>query len=62
MNCQSLKNIFKNMFEIWLAEGDNEDDLRDNLMLYSNICKLNEQEKRRVVLYVDSYKKFKKIK
>ena len=41
MNCQSLKNIFKNTMDLWVEDNDNQDDLKDNFVLYSNICKLN---------------------
>lgn len=62
MSVQSLRNIFKNMLEIWVEEGDNEDDLRDNLVLYANICKLTDTEKKRIAVYLATYRDFKKIR
>jgi len=41
MNCQSLKNIFKNTMELWVDENDNEDDIKDNMVLFTNICRLS---------------------
>ena len=28
MNYQSMKNLMKNICEIWVSDGDNQDDLR----------------------------------
>lgn len=56
MNCQSLRNIFRNLVEIWLEPSDNEDDLKDNLVLYANITKLNEQDKKKLALFLQKYR------
>jgi hypothetical protein len=45
-----------------VEEGDNEDDLRDNLVLYGNICKLTDTEKKRIGVYLQLYREFKKIR
>lgn len=61
MNCQSLKNIFKNTLELWTDDNDNEDDIKDNLVLFSNICKLSETDKKRLYLCLDKYRRARKL-
>ncbi len=56
MNCQSLKNIFKNTLQLWIDDNDNHDDIKDNIVLYINICKLNQNDKRKLNQYLEKYR------
>lgn len=56
MNCQSLKNIFKNTLELWVDDNDNQDDIKDNIVLYINICRLNETDKRKLNQCLEKYR------
>ena len=40
MNFMSLKNVFRNVMEIYLQKEDNTDDLTDNLEMYAKIARL----------------------
>lgn len=42
MNFMSLKNVFRNVMEIYLQKDDNTDDLTDNLEMYAKIARLSE--------------------
>ena len=56
MNSQSLKNIFKNTLQLWIDDNDNYDDIKDNIVLYINICKLNQNDKRKLNQYLEKYR------
>lgn len=56
MNYQSMKNLMKNIMEIWVSEDDMEDDLRDNMELYGKVAKLSDKERSRLNYYIMKYK------
>ena len=62
MAIHSIKNIFKNVFEIFTSQEDNEDDLRDNFELYSNICQLTNHEKAKLGSYIQKYREARGLK
>lgn len=61
MNYQSMKNLLKNICEIWVSEDDNEEDLRDNLELYAKVAKLADKERSRMNFYIMKYREIKGI-
>ncbi len=59
MNFMSLKNVFRNVMEIYLQKDDNTDDLTDNLEMYAKIARLTENEKNRLNHYAAKYTQIK---
>ena len=59
MNFMSLKNVFRNVMEIYLQKDDNTDDLTDNLEMYAKIARLTENEKNRLNHYATKYTQIK---
>ncbi len=52
MNCQSLKNIYKNTMEIWIDHEDQIDDFIDNLKMFETVGNLLPKEKARIPVYL----------
>ncbi len=41
MDFVSMKNVFKNVMEIWVEEDQNEEDLRDHFIMYKKVARLS---------------------
>ena len=61
MNFQSMKNILKNVCEIWVTDMDMEDDMKDNMELFVKVGKLSEKERPRLNFYIHKYMELKGI-
>lgn len=55
MNFDSIRKLFEKIMDIWVEEGENVDDFKDNLKLFATVARLTEKEKAKLTLYVQRY-------